>query len=169
MITASSFPEKIAFSEKYSMFRFIVDALVMNKETPAQIEKTEKALQLVLLTAGWLLVFVGLSALVDIQGTLASAGVVILTVTEANELTAIYGGLFVVLGALCLFAKSRTEDRQLVEFIALAFLFVAAMRVYAAARHGMPEISRIHFSLGIEIVFGAVIFVLNRKAAAARE
>lgn len=133
-----------------------------NKSGAIQV-KSEKTLKTVLFVAGCFLVLVGMSCLVDIQRSLASAGIVILTVTEANELTAVYGGLFIVLGSLCLFARERPHDAELVDFIAFAFFFVAAMRIYAAVRHGMPELSRIHVSFIVEVFFGAVIILLNAK------
>ncbi len=150
--------------KKIPLFWVYSYVVLSNKKESGAIQvKNERALKTVLFVAGCFLVLVGISCLIDIQRSLASAGIVILTVTEANELTAIYGGLFIVLGSLCLFARERPHDAQLIDFIALAFLFVAAMRLYAAVRHGMPELSRIHVSFIVEVFFGVAIIAINAK------
>ncbi|GMT41672.1 MAG: hypothetical protein IEMM0002_0083 [bacterium] len=124
---------------------------------------SEKLLKGFLLTASGLLCFSGVISLIDVQLSLSSAGVIILTSTEANELTAIYGGVFIVLGALCFVVSKRIHDVEMVNFVGLAFWVVALSRFYAAFRHGFPESPRIYVNFATELFLAAAILILNRK------
>ena len=127
------------------------------------MEKSRKLLNGILSLAGVVFVVSGFVSFVDVQKSLGSLGVVVLTNTEANELAAIYGGLFMVMGTLCFFARDRSNDRELTDFVGFAFIGLATARLYAAFRYGMPESDRIYIEFGWELVVGAAILLLNRR------
>ena len=77
------------------------------------MQKVRKLLNGILWLGGVVFVVSGFASFVDVQKSLGSLGVIVLTNTEANELAAIYGGLFMVMGALCFFARDRPLDREL--------------------------------------------------------
>ncbi|MFQ5432885.1 MAG: DUF4345 family protein, partial [Nitrospinota bacterium] len=115
------------------------------------MRKTDTVLNVILSTAGIIFVVSGFASFVDVQKSLGSLGVIVLTNTEASELTAIYGGLFMVMGALCLFVRDRQRDRELTDFVGFSFIALAAARGYAAFRYGLPESPRIYVEFGWEL------------------
>ena len=125
------------------------------------MQKSRKLLNGILSVAGVVFIASGFVSFVDVQKSLGSLGVVVLTNTEASELTAIYGGLFMVMGTLCFFARDRLHDRELTDFIGFAFIGLAAARLYAAYRYGLPESSRTYIEFGWELLVGAAILLLN--------
>ena len=125
------------------------------------MRKPDKFLNIILWAAGVVFVASGFVSFVDVQKSLGSLGVIVLTNTEANELTAIYGGLFVVMGTLCFFARDRLHDRELTDFVGFAFIGLAAARLYAAYRYGLPESNRIYIEFGWELLAGSAILFLN--------
>jgi len=120
-----------------------------------------KLLNGILWLGGVVFVVSGFASLVDVRKSLGSLGVVVLTNTEANELAAIYGGLFMVMGALCFFARDRARDMGLTDFVGFSFIALAAARLYAAHRYGLPESPRIYIEFGWELAAGAAILFLN--------
>ncbi len=125
------------------------------------MRKTRNLLKGLLFIAGGVYVVTGFASFINVQMSLGSSGVIVLTNTEASELTAVYGGLFMVMAALCFFARERLHDRELVTFVGFSFLAVAAARGYAAFRYGLPESPRIYAEFTWEIAAGAVIILLN--------
>lgn len=125
------------------------------------MQKVRKLLNGILWLGGVVFVVSGFASFVDVQKSLGSLGVIVLTNTEANELAAIYGGLFMVMGALCFFARDRPLDRELTAFVGYSFIALAAARLYAAYRYGLPESPRIYIEFGWELAAGAVILLLN--------
>ena len=125
------------------------------------MQKTRKLLHAVLSLGGVVFVVSGFASFADVQKSLGSLGVIVLTNTEANELTAIYGSLFMIMGALCLFARDRLNDRELSDFVGFSFIVIASARLYAAFRYGLPESNRIYIEFGWELVAGTAILFLN--------
>jgi len=125
------------------------------------MRKTHKFLNTILWLGGVVFVVSGFASLADVRRSLGSLGVIVLTNTEANELTAIYGGLFMVMGALCFFARDRARDRKLTGFVGFSFIALAAARLYAAYRYGLPESPRIFVEFCWELAAGAAILFLN--------
>ena len=125
------------------------------------MQKTRKLLHGILSVGGVVFVVSGFASFADVQKSLGSLGVIVLTNTEANELTAIYGSLFMIMGALCLFARDRLHDRELSDFVGFSFIVIASARLYAAFRYGLPESNRIYIEFGWELVAGTAILFLN--------
>jgi len=125
------------------------------------MQKIHKLLGGILWLGGIVFIVSGFASFVDVQKSLGSLGVVVLTNTEASELTAIYGGLFMVMGVLCFFARDRLHDRELTGFVGFSFLALASARLYAAYRYGLPESQRIFIEFGWELLTGTVILLLN--------
>lgn len=125
--------------------------------------KARQLLNALLWAAGVVFVASGFVSFVDVQKSLGSLGIIVLTNTEAGELTAIYGSLFMVMGTLCFFARDRLRDRELTDFIGFAFLAIAAARLYGAYRYGMPESPRTYIEFGWELLAGSAILLLNLR------
>jgi hypothetical protein len=125
------------------------------------MQKTRWLLRGVLFVAGGVYVVSGFTTFIDVQISLGSSGVIVLSSTEASELTAVYGGLFLVMASLCFFAKERPQDSELVAFVGLSFFAVAAARAYAVFRYGWPEAPRIYAEFIWEIAAGTAIILLN--------
>lgn len=127
------------------------------------MQKGQPFLRGLLYVAGAIYAVSAVATLIDVQWSLGSAGVVVLTATEAGELTAVYGGLFIVMAALCHFARERLHDTEFVAFVGFSFLIVAAARLYAAFRHGWPESPRTYGEFTWEVVVGCAILFLNGR------
>ena len=127
------------------------------------MQNSRKLLDGILWVAGVVFVASGFVSFVDVQKSLGSLGVIVLTSTEASELTAIYGSLFMVMGTLCFFARDRAQDKELTDFVGFSLVAIAAARLYAAYRYGLPESQRIYIEFGWELVAGAAILLLNLR------
>ena len=147
--------------------KFGLATLAIGKEFPVSawymyaMQIVRKLLNAILWLGGVVFVVSGVASFADVQKSLGSLGVIVLTNTEANELAAIYGGLFMVMGALCFFARDRARDRELTGFVGFSFIALAAARLYAAFRYGMPESPRIYVEFCWELLAGTAILFLN--------
>ena len=124
---------------------------------------TKRTLEIVLYIGALLWMTGGVSVLLDVQWAAGPYGVVVLTMTEANELTAVYGGMHLVMSALFFFAMKRSGDTELVSFAAFTCLGIALVRVYSAARWGLPESPAIYVKFAAEVLFPAVILSLAHR------
>ena len=118
--------------------------------------------QVLLALTGLVFILLALRTLITPLKVADELGYSLNGVNGYSEIFAIYFGLWLVSGALALFAAARIEDALLGDFVALLVLAQPLGRLVGAMRYGMPQGALLGF-FALEVI-GGVLLLLVRPA-----